>query len=66
MAEQRYTFPRVRTAQEIRAVLLAIATVANRAGLRSGRDQTQTPALVVLASARRITEVAPMTSSRRR
>jgi hypothetical protein len=58
IGEARYVSPRIRTAQAMRAVLLAIATVVTRAGLRSRSDRTQVPVFVVLLSALRMTEVA--------
>jgi len=59
----RYVSPRASTAQAIRALLLAMATVTTRAGLRSSSDRTQAPVADVLELARRMTEVAPITSS---
>ncbi len=53
-------------AQATRAVLLAIATVTSRFGLRSRSDLTQAPVRVSVLGARRVTEVAPTTSNRRR
>jgi len=49
----------------MRAVLLAMATVATRAGLRSSRRLTQLPVADVLVPTRRIADVAPTTRSRR-
>ena len=43
----------------MRAVLLAMATVTTRAGLRSIKDRTQAPVAEVLLAARRMTDVAP-------
>ena len=62
----RYVSPRARLTQAMRAVLLATATVTSRAGLRSSRPRTQVPVADGLLSARRTTEVAPTTRSRRR
>ena len=53
-------------AQAVRAVLLAMATVTSRVGLRPMSDLTQAPVRVSVVSARRVTEVAPTTSKRRR
>ena len=53
-------------AQAVRAVLLAIATVTSRVGLRPSRDLTQAPVRVSVVSARLVTEVAPITSKRRK
>ena len=45
---------------------MAMATVVNRAGLRSSKLRTQAPVADVFMPARRMTEVAPTTSSLRR
>jgi hypothetical protein len=66
IAGARYVSPRASTAQAMRAVLLAIATVTTRAGLRSSSERTQTPVADVLEPALRMTEVAPITRSLRR
>jgi hypothetical protein len=50
----------------MRATLLAIATVTIRVGLRSRRDLTQAPVCVSVVGARRVTDVAPTTSSLRK
>ena len=54
------------SAHAVRAVLLAIATVTSRCGLRSSRDRTQAAVRVWLVSARRVTDVAPTIGKRRR
>ena len=55
------------TAEAIRAVLLAMATVTSRAGRRSNKDWTQeAEARDAPVRTRRMTEVAPTTRSLRR
>ena len=61
-----YDSPFTMSAHAVRAVLLAMATVTTRAGLRSNSDLTQAPVRVSVVGARRVTEVAPTTSNRRR
>ena len=53
------------TAHAMRAVLLAIATVTNRAGRRWRRPFTQSAPAAVFARAKRNIDVAPVTRSRR-
>ncbi len=62
-AGKRLVSPRASTAQIIRAVLLVMATVTSRAGLRSSRLRTQLAAGASLVLARRTTDVAPTTSN---
>src|SRR5712692_8161471 len=57
-------FPSARTAQAIRAVLLASATDTSLAGLRSSSLAAQV-LLALSCRAKRMTAVAPMTSRRR-
>jgi hypothetical protein len=59
----RYSSPRVVTAQTIRAILLAMATVASRTGFRASKSTTTDAGL---CRARRTSDVAPMTSRLRR
>lgn len=51
----RYVPPFASSAQAVRAVLFAMATVTIRVGLRISSDLTQAPVLVLIVSARRVT-----------
>jgi hypothetical protein len=61
-----YGLLRVRTAQTIRAVLLAMATVATRAGLRSSSDVSHLLARSGCDLVCRTSDVIPTTSSDRK
>jgi hypothetical protein len=52
--------------QAVRAVLLAMATVTSRVGLRTMSELTKAPFRVSVVSARLVTEIAPTTNKRRK
>ena len=66
LAGLRYSSPRAMTAQTMRVVLLAMATVARRTGFFSSNRRIQIAVGPSACAMRRTTEVAPFTSSVRR